>query len=226
MKTHINKISNKLQQLHSKLEQDPNQKKDIDFSLDFIPPYSKATNIKDIKLIILGQDPTVRREASRKEIKKTLNLDKSGSLRTYIQLICNRLNIDLDKEVYATNLYKCFFHLPPADHPQILINHREQWLSFLKEELTVFDDTIPIITLGEPLLKQLVTSKHKKVSYYWDYIGYSTSNKDFKKVDSPDNLLNRTIFPLAHQPSWSRKKFYKNYLVDYLSFLNSNYKIY
>lgn len=225
MKIHLSDTNEKLQQLHLLLQNEENLSRDIDFSLDFIPPYSNAQNTKDIKLIILGQDPTVRNVDSRKRIKRTLNLDKPGSLRNYIKLICNQLDINLESQVYATNLYKCFFHQPPADHPQILINHREQWLNFLKEELSVFNDTIAIITLGEPLVKQLVTSKHKKVSYYWDYIGNSISNKEFKKVEKSDNLLNRIIFPLAHQPSWSRKIFYKNYLADYLSFLNSNYKI-
>jgi len=63
----------------------------IDLNLLPVIPF-KVSN--DIKLIIIGQDPTIRKEARRELIKTTLNLDKSGSLRNYIETLCEGLNID------------------------------------------------------------------------------------------------------------------------------------
>lgn len=68
----------------------------------------------DIKLIILGQDPTVKDIASRDKIETVLNLDKSGNLRNYLSKICNHLGVSLDENVYATNYLKNFFIKPPT----------------------------------------------------------------------------------------------------------------
>lgn len=218
MKTHLNLQKELLKSLKSDLKDNTVLNNDIDFNYDFIPPFCGAKNPKDVKLIILGQDPTIRNKETRKNINVTLNLDKpKGALRRYLEFVCSELNIDLDSQVYATNLYKCFFHQPPADNPQILFNHREQWLTFLREELSVFKKEIPIITLGEPLIKQLITAKNKKVSYYWDYIGNTSSELKFKHVIKSDNLLNRSIYPFPHQPSFSRNKFYKKYIQYYIN---------
>ena len=54
-------------------------KNNIDFSLEFVPPYTKVTRLYDIRLLIIGRDPTVREIESRKKITSTLNLDKAGS---------------------------------------------------------------------------------------------------------------------------------------------------
>lgn len=220
MKTHLNNQDDRLNLLSQTLKNDTELSKDIDFTYNFIPPYCKADSISNIKLIIIGQDPTIRNTKTRKNINYTLNLDKpKGAIRRYLEFICKELEIDLDSQVYATNLYKCFFHIPPADNPEILSKHLQPWLEFIDNELSVFDTNIPIITLGEPIIKQLITSKHKKVRYYWNYIGNTTSGSDFKFVSKENNLLNRRIFPLAHQPSYSRGRYYKKYLTDYLKII-------
>jgi hypothetical protein len=64
-------------------------------------------------LIILGQDPTVHDPEYRKKIKVTLLLNQPGRLRTYLGKVCKGLDIDLDKNIYATNLLKNFFTVPP-----------------------------------------------------------------------------------------------------------------
>jgi len=51
----------------------------IDLEFDQVEPFKVYD---DIRLIIIGQDPTFKNQLSRKYIKKTLNLDKpGGSLR-------------------------------------------------------------------------------------------------------------------------------------------------
>lgn len=50
-----------------------------------------------IELIILGQDPTVRKEKHKDEIKVTLLLDQDSRLPKYLKNICANLNLDYKK---------------------------------------------------------------------------------------------------------------------------------
>jgi len=218
MEEYLKKIINSIENVKRLLLKDDILKKDMDLTLNFIPPYCKAARIEDVKLVVLGQDPTIRNKESRKYITATLNLDKDDSLRNYLELIANKLNVDLDQNVYATNLYKCFFKDPPADDERILYRHFKYWMDLLYREIRPFNKATTI-TLGEPLVRQLVHSGGKKVSYFWDYIGETTSGKDFKLIRSEDNYLNSAVYPFPHQPSWSQNQFYKKYFNEYLMFV-------
>ncbi len=223
MKNHILQIERKLRTTKNLLSKDTVLQNDIDFSYDFILPFSKADKISEIKLIFIGQDPTVRNIKSRENIKVTLNLDKGNSLKTYLKKVCDILQIDIEKEVYATNLYKCFFKKPPADDQAILTRQFKIWMDLLTNELAVFKNSF-VITLGEPLIKQLVHTNSKKVKDYWDYIGQTKSGGNYKFNEPCENYLQRRIYPIAHQPTWNRNEFYKTYLKDYLEFLKRNEK--
>lgn len=186
----------------------------ISKELGFVPPYNETG--KDIKLIIIGQDPTIKNEKQRSEIKFTLNLDKSGAIRKYVEDICEGLNISL-ANVYATNVFKYFYTIPPAQTFEIMEKHLEPNLILLKKELAEFANC-PIITLGEPVLKLLV-DKNAKVREYWGYDKKTgKTNGKFKYVSANDNKLNRIIFPFCHQPS-ILKDFYKNALSQYVDFV-------
>ncbi|MDD4606323.1 MAG: hypothetical protein PHH10_08475 [Dysgonamonadaceae bacterium] len=223
MRNHILQIEKKLNTTKKLLLRDSVLQNDIDFSHDFILPFSKADKTSKIKLVFIGQDPTVRRKESRREINVTLNLDKENSLKTYLKKVCAILEIDLYKEVYATNLYKCFFKFPPADDQTILTRHFKIWMDLLISELSIFENSI-FITLGEPLINQLIHSNSKKVNYYWDYIGQTKSGMNFKCNEPFENYLQKRIYPIAHQPTWNRNEFYKTYLIDYLEYLKRNEK--
>ena len=221
MKNHILQIKRMLKTTKNLLSKDIVLQNDIDSSFDFILPFSKAEKTSDIKLIFIGQDPTVRNQKSRGKIQVTLNLDKENSLKTYLKKVCDILQVDIEKEVYATNLYKCFFKKPPADDKTILTRHFKIWMDLLINELVSFNNPF-VITLGEPLIKQLIHSNSKKVKDYWDYIGNTKSGGNFKCNKPSENYLQRRIYPLAHQPNWNRNEFYKTYLDDYLEFLKRN----
>ena len=185
----------------------------IDLNLPVIPPFKGRDNIK---LIIIGQDPTIKNEASRKKITCTLNLDKNNALRTYVNNICMVLGITIEN-VYATNVFKYFYSVPPANTMEVLNNHLKPNLDLLQQELEAFID-VPIITLGEPVL-QLLTKQGNKVRLYWDYnIKAKKTNGNFILCRAKDNLLNRDFYPMPHQPS-IRKEFYKNTLNEYLKFV-------
>jgi uracil-DNA glycosylase len=170
-----------------------------------------------IKLIIIGQDPTIRNEKSRANIKYTLNLDKSNSLQTYvIKSICEPLGIKLEN-VYATNVFKYFYTYPPADTPEVLQKHLEPNLNLLLDELEQYPN-VPVITLGEPVLKLLCNPK-AKVREYWDYNSKTgKSDLNFKLCQTADNKINRDFYPFPHQPSL-RKVFYKNTIGEYVRFV-------
>jgi len=229
MKNHILQIERKLRTIKKVLLKDSALQNDIDFSFDFIPPFSKADSISNVKLVIIGQDPTIqdKKESTKKrqkEITITLDLNnENGNLRRYCKLICENLGINLDKEVYATNLCKCVFKEKPA-YNGVLDKHSKQWIPLLKNELSIFSEKVIFITLGEPLLSQLMHTNSKKVNYYWDYIGKTKSGGNFKCNEPFENYLKKRIYPIAHQPTWSLQKFYKTYLKEYLEFVKRNEK--
>ncbi len=182
-----------------------------------IPPFIGKD---EIKLIIIGQDPTIRNVERRSNIVVTLNLDKNGALRAYIERICSSLGIQLDN-VYATNVFKYFYAIPPAQTLEVLKAHLNDNLALLTKELSVFPEC-PIITLGEPILKLLVNEGNPDiVRYYWDYDKKTkSSNGNFHFVSANDNKLARDFFPICHQPS-IRKDFYNKTFDQYLNFINS-----
>jgi uracil-DNA glycosylase len=182
----------------------------IDMLLDPVPPFKGSG---EIKLIIIGQDPTIKNKDHRYKIKKTLNLDKNGSLKTYISKICNSLGLEIEN-VYATNVFKYFYNDPPARTPDVLSGHLNLNLELLRNELKIYPD-LPIITLGEPVLQLLSNIPDDKVRTYWDYKN-GISGHSFKKCT--DNELDRPFFPLPHQPS-SGRKFYSENIKQYLDFV-------
>ena len=176
----------------------------------------------EIKLIVLGQDPTVKDAKKRKDITVTLNLNKRGSVRNYMTQVCIGLGLHLKQNVYATNLLKNFFVKPPTqikecDIFEVFVPY---WLPLLREELARFPN-VPIITLGQPLLRALVVEESKGlVRKYW---GYTIDWREkpllpFSFVPPEDNKLERRFFPFPHQPSL-RKPFYKATLPAYIRYL-------
>jgi len=178
----------------------------------------------EIKLIVLGQDPTVKAVQDRKTIITVLNLDRKGNVRAYLASVCHGLGLQLAENVYATNLYKNFFIRPPTQIIEIDVFQEFLgfWLPLLKDELEPFPG-VPVITLGEPILAPLV-GKHvsARVRDYWGYMPEWKEGKakSFQYIRAADNQPNRILFPFPHQPSL-RKEFYKARLRDYVAFVKA-----
>jgi hypothetical protein len=215
-------IERRTEEIMGQIQKNPHLNKYIDRALK-IPRVFRGTG--DIKLVILGQDPTVENPASRKGIDVVLNLDCDGALRAYLEQICIELEIDLDKNVYATNCMKNFFTDPPtklAERKILLIDEAfSYWLPLLLDELDVYPN-VPTITLGEPILASIVHRGHDhKVRDYWGY------SPDWKEEDGPrhfrfikpdENILKRPLYPFPHQPSLGLE-FYQAFLSDYVKFM-------
>ncbi len=186
----------------------------IDDTLDPVKPYWGKG---EIKVIIIGQDPTIQNVKRRAEITCTLNLDKNGPLKKYIEEdICVGLGITLEN-VYATNIFKYFYTKRPATTFLILQNHLNENLNLLVNELDQFQNAT-IITLGEPAL-QLLAGINSRVRNFWDYNKKTKKrNGKFLFSHSEDNLLSRDFFPFPHQPSL-RKNFYRDHRFQYIEFV-------
>jgi hypothetical protein len=215
-----NEIYSQSQAVLERIKANPKLGKYVDCSLE-IPEVFRGSG--EIKLIILGQDPTVKNPISRKHIHYALNLDpqRKGNLWNYLAEICGYLGFDLAQNIYATNLYKNFFIQPPTQIKAVDIFHEALpcWLPLLLEELAEFP-LAPVITLGEPLLTALVSDLNKaKVRDYWGYVsGWQQGNcKAFSMLEPQDNILGQVIFPYPHQPS-IQKRFYREHLATYAAF--------
>jgi len=174
------------------------------------------------RLIFLGQDPTIKDARRRASITMVLNLNRMGSLKCYLARICGELGLDLDQHVYATNYLKNFFVEPPAQihEVDIFATFGPSWLPLLREELSRYS-AVPVISLGEPLLRALVNEgAEAHVRHYWGYTPSWQSGVmgSFRCVAPTDSILGRTIFPFPHLPS-SRKRFYTEWLTAYCGFV-------
>lgn len=177
-------------------------------------PYLGSGNIK---LIVIGQDPTIQNVKSRKNISVTLNLDNPNSLSRYIfGEIGDGLRIS-QNEIYATNLFKYFYTIPPAKTKYVLKGHLAANLQLLKEEISQYPNAT-IMTLGEPVLQLLAGTSKIHLRNLWGYVAKDKpSTGAFQKIHIES--LDRDVFPLPHLPSWQRIAFYKSTLQDYLNFV-------
>lgn len=177
----------------------------------------------DIRLVILGQDPTVEDMTTRQEITTVLMLDQKGSnLYQFLTGICTELGISLDENVYATNVCKNFFTAPPMKVEAKLIGLSwPKWRPLLIEELARFPKAA-IITLGKPILEVLVIDPAvKDLKHYWGHVGHNAvaGHGEYQLVEVQHSTLGRPFFPLPHITSFRTKPLYRTHRDNYLSFV-------
>lgn len=201
------------------LARDPLLASYIDPSHDIPKVYC---GIGTIRLIILGQDPTVDDPAGRAKVKQVLKVKQRGPLHNYIQRICLDLQFDLCRNIYATNFVKNFFTRKPTQVKEVdlLAEASFYWLPLLRDELAQFPG-IPVITLGEPLLSHIVIGGASPLVHdYWGYLADhpGQSSKEWHFLRPDQNLLGRVVFPFPHLPSL-QKDLYRDHLRDYLAYM-------
>jgi len=178
-----------------------------------------------IRLIILGQDPTVQDPEYRKKIKVILLLNQPGGLRTYLANVCKSLDMNLDENIYATNLLKNFFTVPPDSlhktKPKFFQKVADYWIPLLREEIEEFEN-VPILPLGEPVLNCLTKSSDRiLIRNYWGYEGPAQYGWNFNYIKPTENVLSRVIFPFPHIPGLSHK-IYRQQMNGYLAFMKEH----
>jgi uracil-DNA glycosylase len=182
----------------------------------------------DIRLVIIGQDPTVQRIKSRDKITTVLNLDRDRNLRAYLVKLCHDLGLDLEQHVYATNACKCFFTDRPTiiekrDKVKVLAETAHLWLPLLAEELAYFPDAF-IISLGQPVLAMLTQPKHlRPIGAYW---GYDLRWREgihlpMYAITAEESTIDRRIFPVVHESMRRGRStaFYRERWRAYIAFI-------
>lgn len=208
----------------SQLARDPVVGKYVDESLPIPRPFCCSTT-GQIRLIVIGQDPTVQNATSRRKIKTVLNLDKNGGLRTFLIDLCRRLGLTLDEDVYATNACKNFFvRLPTAiTEANVLSLSTPMWLPILRSEVERFP-AAAIISLGQPVLAMLTQpAAYHEMKYYWGYDRHWKSGvrQPMQYIPVEHSAIGRPIFPYIHQPSLrgARTVFYRERMAEYIEFI-------
>jgi len=179
----------------------------------------------EIKLLVLGQDPTVHNPKHRKKLKVTLLLNQPGRLRRYMEDVCNGLDLDLDENVYATNLLKNFFTVPPDSlsktKPEFFRKAADYWIPLLRDELEEFKN-VPVLPLGKPVLNCLTKNPEwDLIRNYWGFEGPGQYGPNFSCIEPTENILSRVIFPFPHLPGRARKIFQQQF-DSYLAFMKKH----
>ena len=179
-----------------------------------------------IRLVILGQDPTVEELESRRRVETVLTLDRPGSnLYRFVERVCEGLRLKVDLNVYATNVCKNFFTEPPVGVKahDLIARTWPKWRDLLLAELDRFPDAT-IITLGKPILGVLVQPPAPQdLKHYWGYVeGWKSAGRAaFRSVEANESTIGRRFFPLPHVTNSASTALYRTYFDEYLSFIRS-----
>jgi uracil-DNA glycosylase len=192
---------------------------------DTLPIPRPFVGTGEIRLVILGQDPTVKAVTTRKKIATVLMLDQTESnLRKFLTGICTCLEILLDENVYATNVSKNFFTAPPKKLTTDVIGLSwPKWRPLLVEELARFPNAA-ILTLGKPILQVLVRDPAvKDLKHYWGYVGSKAKKEhgEYRLVEVQHSTVDRPFFPFPHITNISTTELYRTHRDNYLSFVRN-----
>jgi uracil-DNA glycosylase len=196
----------------------------IDASLPVPRPF---VGTGPIRLVVVGQDPTVEKLESRERVKTVLTLDqKDGNLYRFVERICTGLGLSLEQHLYATNVCKNFFtELPERVYePDLIGISWLKWRALLAEELDRFPGAT-VVTLGKPILKVLVCQPlSQDLKHYWGHVeGWKTEGiGGFRYVDVEGSSLRRQFFPLPHITNTRTTELYRTHFDGYLTFIRAN----
>ena len=194
---------------------------------DTIPVPRPFVGTGDIRLVILGQDPTVNELSTRQAITTVLMLDQKGSnLHRFLTGICTGLGISLDQNVYATNVCKNFFTEPPKNvmTTDLIGLSWHYWRPLVVAELDRFPKAA-ILTLGNPILHVTVREPAvKDLKHYWGHVGGKVMKEhgEYRLVEEQHSTLGRPFFPFPHITNISATELYRTHRNDYLSFVREH----
>jgi uracil-DNA glycosylase family 4 len=146
--------------------------------LDRIDPFYDPGN--KIKLLLIGQDPTILKNPER--VKTVLMLEdnkgRKGQLRKWLETeLFGEVNFR-EIEIYATNLVKCQFDFPPSQSKKgafnFLSERYEKCKDYIFSEINNYNPDI-ILTLGESAHKlfimDLILDENLKSKMSKDFTG-------------------------------------------------------
>lgn len=185
----------------------------------------------EIRLVVVGQDPTIKAAEKNPEaqyqVRTVLNLDRDGPLRKYVVELSEELGLTLEN-VYATNACKNPFTARPTTILEkvgvdVLEQSAAVWLPILARELARFSSAI-VVSLGEPVLTMLVRSgSPRQMKWYWGHRpGWKNGHFDpMRSITRDQSNLGVPVFPFVHQPASTgvRSAFYRTRRGEYLEFV-------
>lgn len=183
----------------------------------------------DIRLVIIGQDPTVANRRSQLGITTALDLARPGPLRAYVAALCADFGLTLE-QVYATNVCKMVF----ADTPTRLGKQgvdvltiacdAGDWLGLLADEAAQFPGAL-VVSLGKPVLSLLVRDSSTRLRDYWGYHPRWKEEPLLRPsvIQRASSTIARMIAPYPHLNS-ANKAFYRTARPDYSEYVRHQYK--
>ena len=215
-------VLKRAQSIAEELEADPVLGNYLDLESDLEIP-APVRGGGHIRLMILGQDPTVGTRRRRREIKTVLDMrSREGPLRTYLSFLSASLGLVMEEHTYVTNLVKGFFTVPPAQlrDVDLIALSAPLWLPLLQEEVAEFPG-VSVLTLGQPVLSALLNpGVSPQVRDYWGYTPeWERGRKGaFGVVEPEDNVLGRVLIPFPHINTARKHRFYLSRWDRYVSF--------
>jgi len=200
-----------------RLKADTEIGKYVDDSTPIPPPFAGSG---PIRLVVLGQDPTVNLQESRQAVTAVLNFDRPGNLHAFGKRICAELGLTLNEHVFATNICKNFWTERPTtvSTVDLLAKSWPYWSPVLQQELAAFP-TATVITLGQPILRLLIRAEHyRDLRSFWGHDGGPLG-----MVPASESAIERGFFPVIHQPSL-QQPFYAGRFNDYMAFVREHMK--
>jgi uracil-DNA glycosylase len=177
----------------------------------------------EIGLICIGQDPTAHKAKTREHLTQVFNWNRGVQIRNYIARLCEPLNMDVNMNVYATNLVKCFCIAPPSSYlrdTQIAAVMKREWLPLLRREVACFP-VAKVVTLGEPVYRLLCASESPvPLRARWGHSRPRVRHGEMSYVRDTESELGRAFFPFPHQQNASGE-FYRTSFQDYLRVLRT-----
>lgn len=193
--------------------------------IERIDPFHKAGN--KLKLLLIGQDPTISNEPERVNTVLMLNetQGRNGQLRKWLEKELFGIDNFKEIEVYATNLVKCQFDYPPTKSQEGALKFLEPRFKLCKKylikEICNFKPDI-ILTLGE--------SAHKLFSKEIEVVSGNLKGKmkeDFtgKFVKASINGVEFNYSPCLHIKNFRVAETYGKQVFDFKKGLNERIKI-
>jgi hypothetical protein len=210
-------ITNKATEIRNTLKaQQDFTENPIDSLIEVVPPFIGKG---ELKLIIIGLEPTLEKTSKKEKITTCFSLDNSGAIKNYIKnRICNELSIELNN-LYATSLFKYFYTKSLLNDKKVTENHLEPNLKLLIEEINEYPN-LPILILGQPLLKLLSLDEKDELK---KYMGSQNVAGDSPYKACKNNKLNRVIFPFPHLNTLRKKQgYYYSHYKLYLEFMKTS----
>jgi uracil-DNA glycosylase family 4 len=110
---------------------------------------------KDLRLMLIGQDPTIKKKPER--VKQVLMLnEKNGQLSRWLNSLFGE-DAFSSMTIYATNLVKCTFNKRPSSYDKHFLEpYFENCKPFLKAEVLNYQPDI-VMTLGEATHRNFIS---------------------------------------------------------------------